>query len=74
VSSLAGELAAQLPDPGAPEFPAVIAVLAGFVSAGFERFRGGSWKAAEEAAFRGGFWGTGAGLIAYLAALMADLY
>lgn len=67
--------AANLPDPGSPEFPAIVAVVGAFLGAAVVlRRSNGDWEQAEQAAFKWGFHGTASGLLIYLATLVADLY
>lgn len=65
--------ASQLPDPGQPEFPAIVGALVAFLAAALTLRRSGDWDEAQRAAFQGGFMGTAAGLVVYLVGLISGL-
>lgn len=52
----------------------IIAVFFAFGGAALELWRTGDWEAAERAAFKAGFVGTGFGILVYLLGLITGLY
>lgn len=71
---MASTTAAELPDPGGPDLPAILATFFAFAWAAVALARGGSWKDAERAAFKAGFIGTGVGVGIYLLGLITGVY
>jgi hypothetical protein len=66
--------ASELPDPGAPAFPAITGTLGAFLAAAWVLVRAGSWAQAREKAFRGGFWGSALGFASYGFGLLTGVY
>jgi hypothetical protein len=67
-------VASQLPQPGEPEFPAIVGGLGAFVGAATALMTGGSWTRAQNDAFKYGFWSTAAGMGVYGFGLVTSVY
>jgi len=62
-----------LPDPSEPEFPALAGAAGAFLAAAVAFLRRSSREEVEWEAFRGGFVGSGTGIVIYLVVLITGL-
>jgi hypothetical protein len=67
-------LVASLPDPSSPDFPALVAMVFGFVATADAFWRNAPREDVQWSGFKGVFFGAGVGLFAYGLILVNGLY